>query len=422
MSLDPQLVHATEQLLQRARVAAQRMVAATTVQKNAFIERVSALLRARAEEIAQANSRDIARARDRGRSAAFIDRLTLQVPGVQKLASAVDEIRSLPDPVGRTTYGATRPNGLHVSRVTIPLGVIGMVYESRPNVTIDAGCLCIKAGNVAVLRGGSDAKESNTVLLQLLRDALVDVGLPADAACAPAAPSHDGIRALVSIAGGLDLVIPRGGTALIDEVNRWAKVPVIQHYEGVCHVYIDGAADLDEAVAIAVNAKAQRPGTCNAAEAILVDRAIASRAIPHVTGALRDAGVAIRACPSTRELVPELPAASDEDLGREFLDMIALVRVVDGLSGALQHIAQHGSGHTEAICTRDLRAAQRFVDEVVASAVMVNASTRFNDGGCLGLGAEIGISTSKLHAYGPMGLDSLTTQKFVVRGDGHVRQ
>lgn len=422
MSLDPQLVTATRQLLQRARSAAHQLVSASTTDKDAFLGVVSRLLMDRADTIAAANARDTDRARDKGRTEAFVDRLQLRHAGLTKLAATVDEIRALPDPVGRTTFGAKRPNGLHVSRVTIPLGVIGMVYESRPNVTIDAGCLSIKAGNVAVLRGGSDACESNAVLLQLLQDALTEVGLPADAALAPADPGHDGIRALVSIANGLDLVIPRGGTALIDEVNKWAKVPVIQHYQGVCHVYVDGAADVAEATAIVVNAKASRPGTCNAMEAVLVDRTIAATAVPVITAALQDAGVAIRACPASRALVPDLPAAVDSDLGREFLDMIAFVRVVDGVDGAINHIAQHGSGHTESICTTDVSVAQTFLDRVVASCVMLNASTRFNDGGCLGLGAEIGISTSKLHAFGPMGLESLTTQKYVVRGEGHVRK
>lgn len=421
MTLDPQLLRATRELLARARAASHRLVNASSLQKDAVLANVSELLRDRADALVQANQADIARATARGRNAAFIDRLTLDARGVARLADAVDEIRSLADPVGVTTYGAKRPNGLHVSRVTIPLGVIGMVYESRPNVTIDAGCLCIKAGNVAVLRGGSDARDSNTALLALLQDALVAAELPADAALAPADPGHDGIRALVSIANGLDLVIPRGGTALIDEVNRWAKVPVIQHYEGVCHVYVDAAADLDEATAIAVNAKTQRPGTCNSAEAILIDRAIAATAVPTITTALTQAGVEVRASELVRAICPDLRAASEADFGHEFLDMIALVHIVDGVQGGIEHIQRYGSGHSEAICTQDLSSAQRFVDEVVASCVLVNASTRFNDGGCLGLGAEIGISTSKLHAYGPMGLQSLTTQKFVVKGDGHVR-
>lgn len=421
MTLDPQLVEATAKLCVRARAAAATLAPADTATKNAFLGRVEQLLVERADAIAEMNRGDVARAHERGRTPAFIDRLSIDADGVRRLAGAVAEIRLLPDPVGRTTYGARRPNGLHVSRVTIPLGVIAMVYESRPNVTIDAGCLCIKAANAAILRGGSDARDSNAALLQLMRDALADVGLPIDAASAPASPGHDGIRALVSQVGGIDLVIPRGGTRLIDEVNKWARVPVIQHYEGVCHVFVHQSADLDEATNIVVNAKAQRPGTCNAMEAVLVDRAIAGSAVPQIVAALEAANVQIRACPTTRELRPDLPAADSDDLGREYLDYIALVRVVDGLDGAIDHIQRYGSGHTEAICTADVRAAQRFVDVVQASCVLVNASTRFNDGGCLGLGAEIGISTSKLHAYGPMGLDSLTTQKYVVMGDGHVR-
>lgn len=421
MSLDPQLVASTAALLQRSRTAAAALAPASTASKNAFLTAVADLLRERANSLAAANQQDIDRARANGRNAAFIDRLSLGQAAIAKLADAVLEIRALPDPVGITTSGARRPNGLHVSKVRIPLGVIGMVYESRPNVTIDAGCLCIKAGNAVVLRGGSDAKDTNAALMQVMRDALTIAELPVDAAAAPASPGHDGIRALVACVGGLDVVIPRGGTGLIDEVNRWAKVPVIQHYEGVCHLFVHEAADLDEATRIIVNAKAQRPGVCNALEGVLVDRAIADQAVPVLVQALTAAGVEVRACEAAHRLAPDTTPATEADLGREYLDLIVLLRVVDGLDGAIEHIQRYGSGHTEGILTTDLRAANRFVQTVQASCVMVNASTRFNDGGCLGLGAEIGISTSKLHAYGPMGLESLTTQKYVVMGDGHVR-
>ncbi len=421
MTLDSKLVADTQQLLQRARRAANRLAPAFTAQKDAFLERVADLLEERAEAIAETNLGDVARGHERGLSAAFIDRLGLSASAVVKLAGTVREIRNLPDPVARVTYGARRPNGLQVSKVRIPLGVIGMVYESRPNVTIDAGCLCIKAGNAVVLRGGSDAAASNKALLDLMRDALQQVDLPVDAAQAPASADHDAIRALISVPEGLDLVIPRGGTRLIDAVNRWSRVPVIQHYEGVCHLFAHAAADLSRAPAIVVNAKAQRPGVCNAMEGLLIDAAVADEAVPLLVDALLNAGVEVRGCPEVLARRPQVVPAGPGDHGREYLALVCLVRVVDGLDGAIEHIEAYGSGHTEGILTSDITVANRFVARVNSSAVMVNASTRFNDGGELGLGAEIGISTSKLHAYGPMGLESLTTEKYVVVGEGHVR-
>lgn len=422
MSLELNLVAHTRQLLDRARHAANLLAPAPTDQKDAFLDGVAAILLARMDTIVAANRRDLARGEARGLSAAFLDRLRLDAAGIQALAEAVLEIRALPDPVARITYGARRPNGLLVQKVRIALGVIGMVYESRPNVTIDAGCLCIKAGNAVVLRGGSDAAESNAALLQVLRQALRDAGLPEDAAQAPAGAGHDAIQALVSVAGGLDLVIPRGGTRLIDAVNKWARVPVIQHYQGVCHLFVHAAADLTAAAAVVVNAKAQRPGVCNALEGLLIDAAIAPTAVPLLAAALQDAGVEVRGCARTQALCPDVIAAGEDDFGREYLALICLVRVVDGLDGAIAHIEAYGSGHTEGILTTELSAANRFVSRVQASCVVVNASTRFNDGGQLGLGAEIGISTSKLHAYGPMGLESLTTEKYVVVGENHVRK
>lgn len=421
MKLDPKLVDDTRALLDRARRAARQLAPASTADKDAFLQRVSAALRARSASIAAANQRDLQRARLAGKTGAFLDRLGLQEPAIDKLAAAVDQIRALPDPTGRVTWGARRPNGLEVSKVRIPLGVIGMIYESRPNVTIDAGCLCIKAANAVVLRGGSDASETNAALIELLRDALREVGLPEDAALAPAGAGHDAIEALITQVGGLDLVIPRGGKALIEAVTSRARVPVIQHYEGVCHIFVHASADLAGAAAVVVNAKAQRPGVCNAMEALLIDAAIAPTAVPLLVQALQDAGVQVRGCPQTAALHPGVTAADQADHGREFLDMIALVRVVDGLDGAIAHIERYGSGHTEAILAQDITTARAFTSRVDASCVIINASTRFNDGGELGLGAEIGISTSKLHAYGPMGLESLTTEKYLVVGQGHVR-
>ena len=426
MTLDPTLISDTNSLLQRSRRAAHRLAVATTAEKNAFLATVAMQIRAGTEQLLDANGRDIERAIAKGRNAAFVDRLRLSAARLEALASAVEEIAALPDPVGATLSGSLRPNGLEVHKVRIPLGVIGIVYESRPNVTIDAGCLCIKAGNAVVLRGGSDAAESNAAFLAILRAALSHHGLPADGAVAPAAPGHEGIEALVSQADGLDVIIPRGGTKLIDAVNRWARVPVIQHYEGVCHIFVEASADMDQAAAIAVNAKAQRPGVCNAMEALLIDAAIGDDATVRLVTALQSAGVEVRGCLATQarcrgKTETAVVAATAADRGREFLDLVCLVEVVDGIDGAIAHIARHGSGHTEAILTTDLALSRRFTRTIDASCVVVNASTRFNDGGCLGLGAEIGISTSKLHAYGPMGLEALTTQKFVVQGEGHVR-
>jgi glutamate-5-semialdehyde dehydrogenase len=427
LSLDLQLVAATRALLARARTASRALAIVDAARKDAFLVEVIRLLGDRVDAICAANDGDVKNAENAGRNAAFIDRLRLTPARLAGVAASVGEIRSLADPVGEIVGGGLRPNGLEVRQVRIPLGVIGIVYESRPNVTIDAGVLAIKAGNAVVLRGGTDAAQSNIALLNVLRDALASVGLPIDAAQAPAGEGHAGIEALVSQAGGLDLVIPRGGTALIDAVNRWARVPVVQHYQGVCHIYVHGDADIAAAVAIAVNAKAQRPGVCNAMEALLVDSAAPPEAIVRLVAALVAAGVEVRACARSREALAAagatstIVAATDDDRGREFLDMICLCQIVDGVDGAIDHITRYGSGHTEAILCRDIATSRRFVAAIDASCVLVNASTRFNDGGELGLGAEIGISTTKLHAYGPMGLRSLTTARYVVLGDGHVR-
>lgn len=427
MSLDPSLVNATRVTLANAHTAARRLASADSGSKDRFLAEVANLLVARTDAICAANAADLERARAAGRNAAFVDRLALDPRRVAAIAASVQEIRALPDPVGATLGGALRPSGIEVRRVRIPLGVIGIVYESRPNVTIDAGVLAIKAGNAVVLRGGSDAAHSNAALIAVLRDALTAVGLPADAAQAPPGDGHSAIEALVSQVGGLDLVIPRGGTALIDAVNRWARVPVVQHYQGVCHVYVHADADADRAEAVVVNAKAQRPGVCNAMEALLVDASAPPAMLKRLVGALDRAGVEVRGCARTLAALGEqaqfarVVAAEDADRGREFLDLVCLVEVVDGLDGALVHIGRYGSGHTEAILCSDLGIARAFERGVDASCVMVNASTRFNDGGELGLGAEIGISTTKLHAYGPMGLESLTTARYVVHGEGHVR-
>ncbi len=416
-----------EQITARARAAARSLAPQTTAAKDAFLAAVGVGLRQRRAAICEANAGDLARSAAAGRSAPLLDRLRLDADRVEALARAVDEVRHLPDPVGAIVGGGRRPNGLEIRRVRIPIGVIGMIYEARPNVTIDAAALAIKAGNAVVLRGGSDAVATNAALLLVLRDALLAVGLPADAAQAPQTPGHEAIEAMVCRPGGLDLAIPRGGTALIDAVQRWARVPVVQHYQGVCHVYVHHDADAELARCVVVNAKAQRPGVCNAMEALLIDAAAPPATVAAIVVGLLEAGVQIRACDRSRALAwapaiaSALVPAADDDFGREFLDLVCLLRVVDGVEGAIDHIARFGSGHTEAILCRDVGASQRFLAGVDASCVMINASTRFNDGGELGLGAEIGISTSKLHAYGPMGLEALTAIRTVVVGEGHVR-
>ena len=399
------------------------MAQAPGAQKNRWLLELADRLLAERAVIAAANRRDLDNAEQAGRSGAMVDRLRLDDRAIQALVTALHEIAAMADPVGRLTAGEVRPQGFEVRKQRVPLGVIGMVYESRPNVTIDAAALCLKAGNAVVLRGGSEALHSNSALIEILRASLRDVGLPPDAVQQPATAERAAIEALVSERDGLDLCIPRGGTQLIDFIMEVARVPVIQHYQGVCHLYVHSAADLDQATRVVVNAKAQRPGVCNAAEAILVDAAIADAAVPMLVQALAAAGVQVRACERTiaragGSTVPAQP----HDYGHEFLDLVCLMHVVDDLDGALAHIRRFGSRHTEGILTREIAASHRFAQGVEASCVVVNASTRLNDGSCLGLGAEIGISTSKLHAYGPMGLDSLTTERWLIVGDGHIRQ
>ena len=413
----------TRAVLRRAREASWTMAQAPGAQKNRWLLRLAERLDLERADVVAANQLDLQNAVQAGRSGAMVDRLRLDDRGMDGLRTALHEIAAMADPVGRVTSGEVRPQGFEVRKQRVPLGVIGMVYESRPNVTIDAAALCLKAGNAVVLRGGSEAQHSNSALIGLLRASLEDVGLPPDAVQQPATAERAAIEALVSERDGLDLCIPRGGTQLIDFIMQVARVPVIQHYQGVCHLYVHSAADLPQATRVVVNAKAQRPGVCNAMEAVLVDAAIAETAVPMLAQALTAAGVQVRACDRAIAYAGgQAVAAQPDDYGQEFLDLVCLMRVVDDLDGALAHIRRYGSRHTEGILTRDIAAAQRFAHGVDASCVVVNASTRLNDGGCLGLGAEIGISTTKLHAYGPMGLDSLTTERWLVVGDGHIRQ
>lgn len=420
---DRGLTQEVERLLEAGRTSLPALAAASSAIKNQFLVALAGLLRRETAAVLQANGRDVAQAEQANRTPALVDRLRLDSARIEGLANSVLEIATLADPVGQITRGDLRPNGLEVRRQRVPIGLIGMIYEARPGVTIEAAALAVKAGNAVVLRGGSESQHSNDLLAQLVRQALAEVGLPQDAVQVPATYDRGLVDVLVGRTGGLDLAIPRGGIALIDAVSRAARVPVIQHYQGICHVYVDDGADLAMAAAVVVNAKAQRPGVCNAMEALLIDAAIAAEAVPKLVAALQEAGVQVRGCERTIALAgPGVVAAQPQDDGCEFLDLICLCRVVDGLPGALEHIRRFGSRHTEAILTRDLDRARAFVTGVDASCVLINASTRFNDGGCLGLGAEIGISTNKLHAFGPMGLEALTVERFVVFGQGQVRK
>jgi glutamate-5-semialdehyde dehydrogenase len=407
-------------LCARAKAAAPALARTRSAERNAALEAMAAAVDGAHEAVLAANARDVAHARETGVSEAMIDRLTLTDARLDQMADGLRELVALPDPIGRTVRGFTLPNGLEVQQVTVPLGVVAMIYEGRPNVTVDAAGLAVKSGNACVLRGSSSAINSNTALAGVLRGALERVGLPGDAVCLVTDTSRDSVKELGRARGLVDLLIPRGGAGLIQAVVADSQVPVIETGVGNCHVYVDAAADLDMARAIVVNAKAQRPSVCNAAETLLVHADVAEQFLPVVASDLTAAGVALRGDDRAQRLAGA-DAATEEDWDTEFLDLVLAVRVVDSLDDALAHIARHGTLHTEAIVTRDRDAARRFTGEVDAAAVMVNASTRFTDGGQFGFGAEIGISTQKLHARGPMGVAELVTTKYVVEGSGQVR-
>ncbi len=417
----PDLDEAVRQLVQNAKNGARGLSIASTEAKNRVLTSVAAGIRRGAQGIEEANLVDVEGARAKGSDAAFIDRLTLTGARIEALAKSVDEIVLLDDPCGRVIEERVRPNGLLVRRIAVPIGLVAMVYEARPNVTVDAAVLCIKSGNGTVLKGGREALATSTQLAAIVGDALEANGFSRSAVTLLPFTNRAAVRALVRLDGLVDLAIPRGGEALIRAVVDEARVPVVQHYKGVCHLYLDAGADLEMATRLVLNGKLQRPGTCNSTECLLVDAADAPRLVPPVLDALAAAGCTLHACGKTRELFPAALPASDDDWGREFLAPTLAVRIVDGLDGALAHIATYGSGHTEAICTPHATHAQRWRHEVDAACVVVNASTRFHDGGELGLGAEMGIATSRLHWRGPMGLEALTTMKWVVDGEGHVR-
>ena len=409
-------------LARRSRAAGLRMARTTAAEREEGLRRMADALDARGLDILTANSLDLAEATVRGLTGPMRERLQLDPGRLQALAKALREVAGQPDPLEGLEEEHVRPNGLRVARMRIPLGVVAMIYESRPNVTADAAALCVKSGNAVLLRGGSEALRTNTAIAEALRSGLKESGLPIDAVQLIPVSDRAAVDALLRQSDSIDLVIPRGGEGLIRAVIEKSRIPVLQHYKGVCHVYLDESAPLDRSVEIVANAKVQRPGVCNAMETLLVHRGAVGRVLPAVAERLRTEGVELRGCPATRAALGEwvLPA-SDEDWDAEYLDLILSVRIVSGLADAVDHIARHASSHTEAIVTEDPASADAFVRGVQSSTVLVNASTRFADGGELGLGAEIGISTSKLHAYGPMGARELTTKKFVVFGDGQIR-
>lgn len=416
----PDLAALCREWAARARAAAAELASAPTAAKDRWLRRAADALHTRQPDLLAANEQDLAGAAALGLSAAATDRLRLTPARLRDAADGLRQVAALPDPVGQVRQSAIRSNGLEVHKVGVPLGVILFIYESRPNVTLDAAALCVKSGNAVLLRGGKEARHSNAALHGVLADALRDEGLPADAVQLVATPDRDAVGHLLRLDDLIDLAIPRGGEGLIRRVAAEAKMPVLKHYKGVCHVFVERTADLDRAERIVINAKCQRPGVCNAAEALLIDLPLAETFLPRLAAALAGRGVELRGCETTCRLVPARPA-TEADYDTEYLDLIMSVKVVDGLGEAVGHIRRHGSGHTEAIVTNDLAAARRFVREVDAAAVVVNASTRFHDGYELGLGAEIGISTDKIHARGPCGLVELTSYKYVVYGEGQVR-
>jgi glutamate-5-semialdehyde dehydrogenase len=407
---------------QRAASAATELAQLSGAQKQAWLRASARLLRERQKELSAANALDLAAAPGYGLTEAAIDRLRLSPKVVESMASAMEDVAALADPCGEIIESTVRPNGLEVQKVRVPLGVVLFIYESRPNVTADAAAICVKSGNAVILRGGKEAAHSNQAIVQLLAEAAVETGIPADAVQMVSTTDRDAVGHLLKLNQYIDLCIPRGGEGLIRRVAAEARMPVIKHFTGNCHVYVDAAADLDMAESITVNAKCQRMGVCNAAESLLVHRNVAAPFLPRIGKALISRGVEIRGDADVRKLIPEASKATAEDWDAEYLGPIISAAVVDSLDDAIAHINQHGSHHTDAIVTTNLDAARQFATRVDSAAVIVNASTRFNDGGEFGLGAEIGISTDKFHARGPCGLKEITTYKWVVYGSGQVRQ
>jgi len=411
-----------ETIARNAREAARHTASLSSNTKNGALVAMADALEAEKEKILSANSIDLEQGKKNGLSRAMLDRLSLDENRLSAMAGGLRDIAAMPDNVGEVINMKRRPNGMMVGKMRMPLGVIGVIYESRPNVTADTAGLCLKSGNAILLRGGSEAIHSNRAIASVLSIAASSSGIPAGAIQLIPMTDREAVAAMLKMDKYIDIIIPRGGYELIRFVTENSVIPVVKHDKGVCHVYIDKHADLDMAWEIAFNSKVQRPGVCNAMETLLVHKDIAARFLPTMTRRLAEAGVEIRGCGQTREIAPEVNLATDEDWDEEYLDLIISIKVVESAENAMDHIAHHGSGHTESIVTDNHKTAQEFLARVDSSAVMVNASTRFNDGGQFGLGAEIGISTQKLHARGPMGLDELTSLKFIVYGDGHIRK
>ncbi|MBI4323181.1 MAG: glutamate-5-semialdehyde dehydrogenase [Candidatus Omnitrophica bacterium] len=405
-----------------AKQAARRLAQASTEQKHAALKAMADSLRAARQEIASANAADVEAARQSRLPSAMVDRLILNEKRFEEMVASVEAVAALPDPVGEVIRKWKRPNGLSIEKVRVPLGVIGIIYESRPDVTSDCAALCLKSGNAVVLRGGAEAFQSNRAIATVLQRAISRAGLPAAAVSCLPTPERAGVDLMLQMDDAIDVIIPRGGEALIRKVVETSKIPVIKHAKGVCHVYVDDAADLAMAQRIAFNAKCQRPATCNAMETLLVHQRVAPQWLPPMVRQLQQAGVEIRGCERTRALVGGLTAATEGDWSAEYLDLILSVKIVDSLDEAIEHISRYGSAHSDAIVTTHHARAMRFLHEVDSACVYVNASTRFTDGFQFGLGAEIGISTDKLHARGPMGLEELTTYKYIVFGDGQLRE
>ena len=413
--------HVLEKAKKAKRAAVKMAVIESAVKDNALNAMADAIIENKAD-IREANENDLARTEEFGLSEAMIDRLTLTDTRIESMAEGLREIASFPDPVGKITNVVQRPFGIRVGRMTVPIGLIGFIYESRPNVTADAAGLTLKAGNAILLRGGKEALTSNIMIADLLNDAATSQGVPDGAISIIEMTDRNGVKHMIEAVGIIDLVIPRGGKGLIKTVVDGAKIPVIKHFEGNCHVYVDKSARMDDAISITLNAKTQRPGVCNAAETLLVHRSIAETFLPRVSRELRSKGVELRGCEISRSIVPDMKEAVEADWYTEYLDLILAVKVVDSVEEAVEHINTYSSKHTDAIVTSDIASAEYFVIAVDSSSVMVNASTRLSDGGVYGLGAEIGISTDKLHARGPMGVADLTTYKWVVYGKGSIRK
>ena len=417
MSIESKIVG----MAKAARAASLEIAKCPSDKKNEVLVAIADNIEKLASHIQEENQKDLARAKKMGLTDAMIDRLTVTDATIKSMSQGLREVAQLNDPVGSTSKAWLRPNGLKVSRMRIPLGVIGIIYESRPNVTIDAAGLCLKAGNAVILRGGSEALSSNQALAGIVGQVLGETGLPAETVQVVPVRDRKAVNVLLNQEEFVDLIIPRGGEGLIRFVVEHSTIPVLKHYKGVCHVYVDEGADIEMAQEICYNSKVQRPGVCNAMETMLVHQSTAQEFLPKMAERFVKTGVEIRGCPETCRILPGAHKADESDWPEEYLDLILAVRVVEDMEQAISHIAEYGSSHTEAIVTRDFNRGNRFVREVDSSVVLVNASTRFNDGGELGLGAEIGISTSKLHAFGPMGVEELTTTKFLVFGDGQVR-